>query len=146
MTIYRIQKKDGKGPFKYNGPSVILNKNQKFIEHDEILMEKLKCRFNCFEDKWDNLPKEWVFGCTSVDDLMEWFGESIWMLSRQGFLIYKGEVDSDNYYITDNQVVFNKKKAKLKVDYNEGDNMSDVKWFNGEDGWGNGYLREQLGL
>jgi hypothetical protein len=140
--VYRIQKKNGNGPFKHNSPTVIQNRNQKFIEHDEILMEKLKSRFNFFEYKWDNLPKEWVFGCTSVDDLMEWFGESIWMLSRQGFLIYKGEVDEDNYYVTENQVIFNKKKARLKVDLNEGDDMDDVKWTYEQ----NGYLIEQVVL
>ena len=142
-TVYRLQKKNGKGPFSYN---VIPNRNQKYIEHDEILMEKLKSRFNCFENKWDDLPPEWVFGCTSLEDLLEWFGESINMLSRQGFMIYKGEVGPDDCYITTNQVIFNKRKAKLKVDFIEGDDMSDVKWFNEQDGYCNGYLREQVGL
>lgn len=140
MKVYRVQDRNGRGPFK--NLNIKNNKNHKYIEHDEELMESLRERFPSFETKWDDLPSNWVFGCSSVEEISLWFGgwHNISEISENEYMVFVGEVPEGEYYLSKNQVIFNREKADLKILLVDGDKLQDLEEYE----WYSLYFEQQL--
>ena len=142
IKVYRVQDRYGRGPFKFLNLEKI--DSHKYIEHDKELMEKLKARFHYFETTWDYLPTNWVFGCASIEDIKEWFGSTfhnIWEISNHEYMIFEGEVGEDDYYVSQNQIIFNRDKANLKILLVD-DTLEDLQ----ENDLYRGYFEQQINL
>ena len=140
MKVYRVQDRNGTGVFR--NLNIRKNEHHSYIEHDEELMESLRARFPSFETKWDDLPSNWVFGCRSVEEISLWFGSghNIGEISYNEYMIFVGDVPEGEYYLSKNQVLFNREKADLKLLLVDGDKLEDLE----DNEWWSCYFEMQL--
>jgi hypothetical protein len=91
MKVYRVQDRNGTGVFR--NLNIRKNEHHRYIEHDKRLMQDLYARFgSSYHSKWDDLPSNWVFGCSSVEEISLWFGSplNIQEICSNEYMIFVG--------------------------------------------------------
>ena len=112
MIIYRIEDKNGEGPYHGDIDSSLWRKEKHCYETGRPIPSK--DGVNGFDFyKTFNADKH-LFGFSSMKQLKEWFcDEEIEKLYEFGYNIYEFEIDSIDLEL-DHQIVFDKNKCKLK--------------------------------
>ena len=108
ITIYRIEDELGLGPFRKE----TANKIKSISKEDHILYKKMYNKISKMHKAMIvNVPKGYVFGYKSKDQLMNWFTkEDLQLLKKYNFSIQSYNNVINYYPILDRELIFKKPK------------------------------------
>jgi hypothetical protein len=117
MLIYRIENKDGEGPywcrfdFPYKHPILTMGEDHCAdpVNHPSASKEMMKLGY-----AEDEFTKHHVCGFGSIDQMVQWFDSWLNQLEEWGFYLVEITINANDIMIGNTQVAFDSRKVLCK--------------------------------